>query len=93
SCRLHMDSAWFDADDGSYSDLIWRRLRFGFTGKYGDIASVLEADFNLNNDVGEIYNRITDAKVSWEMDSALQISLLKQSAGFTLDGRTSSKKL
>lgn len=93
SGRLHIDSAWFDATQGQYSDLSWRRFRFGLSGQYKNINTVLEADFNLNNDMKEIYNRITDAKISWQAYRRFQLSVLKQSAGFTLDGKTSSKKL
>ena len=45
------------------------------------------------NDHDPIYNRLTDAYVAWKPNSDLKIKVGKQSAGFTLDGATSSKKL
>ena len=93
SGRLHMDSAWFDADQGKYNDLIWRRLRFGFTGQWGQFKSVVETDINLNESLKDSYNRLTDAKVSWKASDPLTVTVLKQSAGFTLDGKTSSRRL
>lgn len=102
SGRLQMDSAWFSADaddlppgaEDSYNDLLWRRLRFGFKMKFGDAwTAALEGDFNLNNELSDTYNRLTDAYIGYSTSEALGIKVLKQSAGFTLDGATSSKKL
>jgi len=94
SGRLQADSAWFDASEGEeYSDLTWRRFRFGFKGKYGHINTQLEGDFNLNGSLSDSYNRLTDAKLSWKVNKYITLSVFKQSAGFTLDGKTSSKKL
>ena len=53
----------------------------------------LEGDFDLNRDDDEFYNRLTDAYVGWNPSDALDLRMLKHSAGFTLDGATSSKKL
>ncbi|SET76957.1 porin [Thalassotalea agarivorans] len=93
SGRLQLDSAWFDADQGDYQDVLWRRFRFGFKGQWGSITSGLEADINLNNELGDSYNRLTDAYIAWKANDALTLTFLKQSAGFTLGGKTSSKKL
>jgi phosphate-selective porin OprO/OprP len=94
SGRLQPDSAWFDADEGHFNDELWRRFRFGFKSDvFRNWVVHLEGDFNLNNKLGEMYTRLTDAYIGWSPTDNLTIKALKQSAGFTLDGATSSKKL
>jgi phosphate-selective porin OprO/OprP len=93
SGRLQLDSAWVDSDQGDFNDTTWRRFRFGFKGQYGEFKVGLEADVNLNDSLDDAYNRLTDANVSWSLDKETELKLLKQSVGFTLDGKTSSKKL
>lgn len=93
SGRLQADAAWFDASQGDYEDLLWRRFRFGFDGKYRSASMRLEADIDLNEGLSDSYNRITDAKISWQLNPKIQLTLLKQSVGFTLDGNISSTKL
>lgn len=93
SGRLQIDSAWFDSSQGNYHDISWRRFRFGFKGQYQNFTAALEADINLNNALDDGYNRLTDANISYKVNNNLTLKFLKQSAGFTLDGRTSSKKL
>lgn len=93
SGRLQIDSAWFDSNQGEYNDISWRRFRFGFTGKYNNFTAALEADINLNNGKSDWYNRLTDANISYLLNDNLTLVFLKQSVGFTLDGRTSSKRL
>jgi phosphate-selective porin OprO/OprP len=53
----------------------------------------LEGDFDLNEPIGDWYSRLTDAYVGWSPSKNLSFKFLKQSAGFTLDGATSSKSL
>ena len=91
SGRLQGDAAYFDDHNNDYSDTLWRRFRFGFKAKYGHINADLEASLDLNN--GAKYERLTDANLSWLLDKNMKLTVLKHSAGFTLDGRTSSKKL
>ncbi len=93
SGRLQLDSPWVDSDQGDFNDTLWRRFRFGFKGKYGEFKVALEADINLNDSLGDSYNRLTDANIGWSLDKDTELKFLKQSTGFTLDGRTSSKKL
>jgi phosphate-selective porin OprO/OprP len=94
SGRLQADYAWFDADEGDYDDARWRRFRFGFTSQLADDWTVkLEGDFDLNNSPGDLYQRLTDAHVDWQVGESTSLKILKHSAGFTLDGYTSSKKL
>ena len=94
SGRAQGDYAWYDADEGDYDDLRWRRFRFGFTSELGQQLTLrLEGDFDLNNSPGDLYNRLTDAHLDWQVTPDATVKVLKHSAGFTLDGATSSKKL
>jgi phosphate-selective porin OprO/OprP len=102
SGRLQMDSAWFSADpddlppdaEENFNDLLWRRFRFGFKMHFGSgWIAALESDFDLNKQFSEMYNRLTDAYIGYSPSKSWKIKVLKQSAGFTLDGATSSKKL
>ena len=94
SGRLQAEGAYFDADQGDFDDSSWRRFRFGFkAGFAGDWVAQLEGDFDLNESFGDWYTRLTDAYVGWQPDESRDLRILKHSAGFTLDGATSSKKL
>jgi len=92
--RLQYDYAYFDGDEaGSLDEWAWRRARAGFKAKIFNRITVhaeMEMDFE-NHD--PIYNRLTDANISWNANENWTITVGKQSAGFTLDGATSSKKL
>ena len=53
------------ADDNA-NDTRWRRFRFGFISGFGGGYTIqLEADLDLNNDLGSLYNRLTDAYVGY----------------------------
>lgn len=93
SGRLQLDAIWLNSKQGDYNDTLWRRFRFGFKGKRGEFTAALEADLNLNNALADAYNRLTDANINWAVNKATSVKFLKQSTGFTLDGKTSSKKL
>lgn len=93
SGRLQLDSAWINSDQGDFNDTLWRRFRFGFKGKNGDFTAKLEADINLNNELGDNYNRLTDANIAWALSKDTKLTFLKQGTGFTLDGKTSSNSL
>ena len=94
SGRLQIDSAWFDADQGEFNDILWRRFRFGFkTDIFQDWVLHIEGDWDLNESLGQTYSRLTDAYIGWHPAKNWYLKILKQSAGFTLDGATSSKKL
>ena len=57
-----------------------------------DFVLHIEAEFNPQ-EADPVYSRITDAYLAWKPARAARITLGKQSAGFTLDGLTSSKNL
>ncbi len=95
--RLQGDAVSFHSEDGSYDDFDWRRLRMGFKARlFNNFIVHAEMDGNLNN-IGNgwdgFYVRLTDAYASWHPSEAGKVKIGKQSAGFTLDGATSSKKL
>lgn len=94
SGRLQADASHFDADQGDFEGANWRRFRFGFKAHFaGDWMAQLEGDWDLNRSSGNWYSRLTDAYIGWQPDEARDLRILKHSAGFTLDGATSSKSL
>lgn len=100
SGRLQLDSVWFSADpdqaqaEDKYNDVLWRRFRFGFKWNFaGNWVAQLEGDFNLNNELSDLYEGLTDAYIGYAPGKAWGVKVLKQSAAFTLDGATSSKEL
>jgi phosphate-selective porin OprO/OprP len=94
SGRLQADAAWFDSDQGDFDDILWRRFRFGFKAAFSRKWVLhVEGDWNLNEDFEDSYGRLTDAYIGWKPGGQWDAKILKQSAGFTLDGATSSKKL
>jgi phosphate-selective porin OprO/OprP len=94
SGRLQWEAMHFEADSKDFDDDSWRRFRFGFKAKFaGDWVAQLEGDFDVNESFGDWYTRLTDAYIGWQPDDARDLRILKHSAGFTLDGATSSKKL
>ena len=77
-----------------HDDYDWRRFRFGFKATLlGDITLHSEADLGLENRGRPLYNDLTDTYISWSTENGMKFKLGKQSAPFTLDGSTSSKKL
>jgi len=94
--RLQGDAATFNSNDkGDFEDFVWRRFRAGVKARgFNDFTVHVEADLNLNELGSEnIYKRLTDAYIGWSPSKAFKLKIGKQSAGFTLDGATSSKKL
>lgn len=96
--RLQGDAVSFHSEDSNYDDFDWRRFRIGFKATiFQDFVVHAEMDADMN-DVGEddwdeFYGRLTDAYIGWSASKAAKVKVGKQSAGFTLDGATSSKKL
>ncbi|MDF7824719.1 porin [Pontiellaceae bacterium B12227] len=94
--RLQGDAYSFGGKVTHNEDLVWRRLRLGFKASLiQNLLIHVEGDFNLNEteDWDEFSNRITDTYVGWAPSKQTKFKFGKQSAGFTLDGATSSKKL
>jgi len=96
--RLQGDAVSFHSKDSNYDDFDWRRFRFGFKATvFNDFIIHAEMDGDMNDvdeaDWDKFYGRLTDAYIGWSSSKAAKVKLGKQSAGFTLDGATSSKKL
>ncbi|MGB0257995.1 MAG: porin, partial [Coraliomargarita sp.] len=92
--RLQYDYAYYDNEETSHiEENEWRRARAGFKVDFlNEFQAHAEMDMDFN-DHDPVYNRLTDAYIAWKPNSDLKIKVGKQSAGFTLDGATSSKKL
>ncbi len=92
--RLQYDYSYYDNEETSHNEENrWRRARSGFKVDFlNEFQAHVEMDMNLN-DHDPVYNKLTDAYIAWKPNSDLKIKVGKQSAGFTLDGATSSKKL
>ena len=92
--RLQGDYYNFDGSDwGSDSDFNWRRFRVGFKASlFEGLTLHSEADMNLN-DPAPLYKKLTDSNLAWASPGGTTIKVGRQSAPFTLDGATSSKKL
>ncbi|MEH6549455.1 MAG: porin [Pseudomonadales bacterium] len=91
--RLQAEAASFHGDVSNYDDILWRRFRFGFKSDITQSLTVhLEAAFDLNNP-DQYYSKLTDANIGWKIDRNWLLKMGKSSAGFTLDGATSSTKL
>lgn len=92
--RLQYDLFSFEDDDaGSYDNTKWRRARAGFKAQvFNDFTIHSEMDMDLEY-ADPVYNRLTDSYIAWHPSDDWKVKVGKQSAGFTLDGSTSSKKL
>ena len=94
SGRFHYDIAYIDSDAGYWHDYDVRRMRLGGKiGFAGDWLLHVEGSFDYNSWEEELESSLTDAYLAWSSDSGLRFKALKQSAGFTLDGATSSTRL
>lgn len=97
--RLQGDLFSFsDNDDNKLEDAKWRRFRIGAKAKiFKDFTLHTELDLDLNesqsDDWDQFYLRLTDSYIKWDKYDEAKVKVGKQSAGFTLDGATSSKKL
>jgi phosphate-selective porin OprO/OprP len=93
SGRLQLDLAHVDSGDDDHGEFNVRRFRFGVKTVFmEDFTLHLEADFNPQ-EADPVYTRLTDAYLAWSPSKTVQLTVGKQSAGFTLDGMTSSKRL
>ena len=92
--RLQGDYYNFDdSGAGLESDFNWRRFRVGFKASlFEGLTLHSEADMNLN-DPAPLYKKLTDSNLAWVSPGGMTIKVGRQSAPFTLDGATSSKKL
>ena len=93
SGRVQTDLVRVESNAGQLSDSDLRRLRMGvkidFLDKFRFHA---EAEYDPNG--GDLnYKRLTDTYFSWNHSDAVNVTIGKHGAAFTLDGQTSSKSL
>ena len=93
SGRLQLDLAYVKSPVDSHNEFNVRRFRFGFKALFLDKFTFhLEGEFDPQ-EINSFYARMTDAYLGWAFSETGMLKAGKQSAGFTLDGMTSSKKL
>lgn len=92
--RLQADAVFYrEAPGREFDALLWRRVYDGFEAKFrGGFTLHGEVEFDLNQRA-PLYQRITEAYLDWKSCDAFAIRIGKQSAPFTLDGKTSSRML
>jgi phosphate-selective porin OprO/OprP len=93
--RLQGDYYTTENDETGESDsnTAWRRVRVGFKAQmFHDFTVHTEANLDPRNPQ-PLYTGLTDAYIAWHPTDDWKLKVGKQSAGFTLDGATSSKKL
>jgi phosphate-selective porin OprO/OprP len=93
SGRFQVDQAYVDSGDEEHSETNLRRMRLGVKVAFLDHFR-LHAEAEYDPQDGEpVYQRLTDTYVAWSPSDALELTVGKQGAAFTLDGMTSSKDL
>jgi len=93
SGRLQLDLAFVENGEESHSEFNVRRFRFGFKTRFKkNFTFHLEGEFNPQ-EADPVYTRLTDIYLAWSFHEKARLTVGKHSAGFTLDGLTSSKKL
>ncbi len=93
SGRFQLDYAVLEEGQRSHDEFNVRRLRLGFKTTFlNDFTLHVEGEFNPQ-EADPLYLRLTDANVAWKANAATSLIVGKHSAGFTLDGLTSSKRL
>jgi phosphate-selective porin OprO/OprP len=90
--RFQADYANVNSDQGHYNAWNIRRFRLGAEAQFfQDFIAHVEVD--LDPQEGQTYQGLTDAYVAWAPSKNYEFTIGKQSAAFTMDGQTSSKKL
>lgn len=91
--RLNVDCYNLNSDLGTDQDWRVRRLRIG--GKVTFLRDfLLHVEVDLDpQDPRPLYNRLTDAALTWKPCEAFHLAVGKLSVGFGLDGATSSNEL
>jgi phosphate-selective porin OprO/OprP len=90
--RFQYDYAYVDSGAGEYSDTAFRRFRMGFKMAFRhDLVFHAEGEYDPSTD--PVYQRITDTYIAWNPNDAVELTVGKQGANFTMDGMTSSKEL
>ena len=88
--RFQLDYTIMDHDD--FRELDIRRFRVGVKAKLLQQFEI-HTEVDLAPDQDPVYTRLTDAYLAWHPREALEFTIGKRAAPFTLDGSTSSKEL
>jgi len=97
--RFQADFPVFDSNRDDYHEPQVRRLRLGLKSDWRNhITLHAEVDLDTTCDEGErcdgdTYVGLTDAYIGWAPSEVVALKVGKMSAPFTLDGKTSSKRL
>ena len=98
--RAQFDEYSVTSNPGWDQDWIVRRLRVGAKASFfNHLTAHVEVDLQPQNPGGTlyvadpVYQRLTDAYLSWKFNDALRLTVGKQGVKFTLDGNTSSNEL
>lgn len=91
--RFQVDQAYVDSGDETLSETNIRRHRMGVKVEFmRHFTFHTEAEYDPQ-DGHPVYRRLTDSYLAWAPSDHIEVTLGKQSAGFTMDGQTSSKEL
>ncbi len=91
--RFQLDYAYVDAEQGEHDEWNIRRFRLGAKMTlFKHLTFHGEADLNPQ-EPHPAYQKLTDFYLAWSRSKDFALTMGKQSAGFTLDGMTSSKEL
>lgn len=88
--RFQLDYAWIPGE--SFDAWNVRRLRLGAKTRFLQSFTV-HAEVDLAQDDDPDFDRLTDGYIAWSRSRALEVTVGKQSAPFTMDGATSSNRL
>jgi phosphate-selective porin OprO/OprP len=93
SGRFQVDRVYVDGGAEDHSETNIRRLRLGAKVQFLD-NFLFHAEAEYDPQDGEpIYQRLTDAYIAWSPNDAVELTVGKHGAPFTMDGMTSSKEL
>lgn len=93
SGRFQIDQAYVGSGEQRHSETNLRRMRLGAKVQFlEDWLFHAEAEYDPQD--GEpVYQRLTDTYVAWSPNDAVELTIGKHGAPFTMDGMTSSKEL
>jgi phosphate-selective porin OprO/OprP len=93
SGRFQVDQAYVDSGEETHSETNLRRMRLGAKFQFRD-DWLFHAEAEYDPQDGEpVYQRLTDTYVAWSPNDAVELTVGKHGAPFTMDGMTSSKEL
>jgi phosphate-selective porin OprO and OprP len=93
SGRFQVDQVYVSSGEDEHTETNIRRMRLGAKMQLLD-HFVFHAEAEYDPQDGEpIYRRLTDTYIAWSPSAAVELTVGKHGAPFTMDGMTSSKEL